>query len=196
MKTTCGALILAGGAGTRMGGKNKALLRLADQTFFQRLQIVLADFEEKLISVKDASWTENTGFTAICDENPGCGPMEGLRRALSCCKSDSLLVVACDMPLITPQFVKALVHAAEGHDALICCDRTGGLHPLCGVYNKSCLPVIEGLMAEGDYRIRQIAARTDSTIFYLEGTDFPDTVLENVNTPDQAQKIEAPYRLP
>lgn len=189
MKTTCGALILAGGRGRRMGGKNKALLHLEEKTFFERLCTALDGFEEKILSANDPEWITDGTYLLVRDERPDCGPMEGLRRALTCCESDALFVTACDMPFITAEFAKALVKAAEGHDALICCDRAGGLHPLCGVYTKACLPVIEALMEKNDYRIRRIAAGTDCVTFYMEETDFPDRILTNVNTLEELEQL-------
>lgn len=189
MVRTYGALILAGGMGKRMGGRNKALLRLEEDTFFQRLREALSGFEEKLISANETFWAENADFSVVRDERPGCGPIEGLRRALKACESDALFVAACDMPLITREFAEALILAAGEHDVLICRDREGGLHPLCGVYSKACLPVIESMMDDGDYRIRQIAARTDSVVFNMEETAFPDTLLTNVNTPEELEQL-------
>ena len=189
MKTTCGALILAGGRGRRMGGKNKALLNLEEKTFFERLRTALDGFEEKIISVNDTEWITDDLWIQVRDERQDCGPMEGLRRALTCCESDALFVTACDMPFVTAEFARTLTVAVGKHDALICCDRAGDLHPLCGVYTKACLPVIEELMEQNDYRIRQIAARTDCVTFYMDGTDFSDRILTNVNTLEELERL-------
>lgn len=184
LKRTYGALILAGGKGRRMGTKNKALLQLEQKTFLSRLEEALADFEEKLISLQDATWLGDSSFSPVFDQVTDRGPLEGLRCALSLCKSDALLVVACDMPLFSEKLAKALILAGEEFDAVICQDRTGKLHPLCAVYSKQCLPVIDSLIAQGNYRVIDIMEMVPSAIFTLDASAFPDTLLSNVNTPE------------
>ena len=139
-----------------MGGANKALLQLQQQTFLSRLENALSDFDEKLISLQDASWLGDSPFLPVFDQVTDRGPMEGLRCSLSLCRSDALLVVACDMPLISGKLAKAMLQAGEGFDAVICQDRAGRIHPLCGIYSKQCLPAIESMIARGNYKITDI----------------------------------------
>ena len=188
-KRTYGALILAGGAGRRMGGQNKALLRLDDRTFLARLEEALAGFEEKLISIRDASWLADTGFTPVVDAVAGRGPLEGLRCALQLCRSDVLVVVPCDVPLFSAELAQALMHAGAAHDAVICRDRTGKLDPLCGVYSKKCLPVIESLMAQEKYRVMNVFERVDGAVFALDTAGLSDDLLTNVNFPETLKEL-------
>lgn len=184
MKRTYGTLILAGGKGRRMGGQNKALLQLEQKTFLSRLEEALSGFEEKLISLQDDSWLGDSAFSPVFDEVTDRGPIEGLRRGLARCRSDALLVVACDMPLFSEELAKALIRESEDLDVLICRDREGKLHPLCGVYSKQCLPAIESLIAQGDYRVRNLLKMVPSGFFSLDDSDFFDALLSNVNTPE------------
>lgn len=189
MKRTYGALILAGGKGRRMGGQNKALLQLEDQTFLSRLEKALSGFPEKLISLQDASWLENSAFSPVLDEVKDRGPLEGIRCALSRCRSDALLVVACDMPLFSEEIAKALIQAGEEADAVICRDRTGKLHPLCGIYSKKCLPIIESMILEDNYRVMHILELVPSKVLSLAASDFSDELLSNINTPEALEAL-------
>lgn len=191
MKRTYGALILAGGKGTRMGGQTKALLQLEQKTFLSRLEHALSDFEEKLISLQEDSWLEDSPFSPVLDQVTDRGPMEGLRRALLTCRSDALLVVACDMPLFSEKLAKALVQASDGFDAVICQDRTGKLHPLCGIYSRQCLPAIDALILQENYRVIDIHKMVSGTVFSLDGSVLPDAVLSNVNTPEALASLQA-----
>ena len=167
-----------------MGGANKALLQLQQQTFLSRLENALSDFDEKLISIQDASWLGDSPFLPVLDQVTDRGPMEGLRCSLSLCRSDALLVVACDMPLFSGELAKAMIQAGEGFDAVICRDSMGKLHPLCGIYSKQCLPVMDSLIAQGNYRIMEITKLVPTRIFPLNDFAFSDTLLSNINTPD------------
>ena len=189
MKRTYGVLILAGGKGRRMGGANKALLQLQQQTFLSRLENALSDFDEKLISLQDASWLGDSPFLPVFDQVTDRGPMEGLRCSLSLCRSDALLVVACDMPLFSGKLAKAMLQAGEGFDAVICQDRAGRIHPLCGIYSKQCLPAIESMIARGNYKITDIMKAVPSLIFSLESSVFSDILLSNINTPEALEAL-------
>ena len=189
MDMTYGALVLAGGNAQRMAGANKALLQWERRTFLSRLEEALQGFDEKFLSTRDPALAEHTAFRPILDRVPGRGPLEGLCCALSACRSDALLVVACDMPLFSAGLAQALIDAAPGLDALVCRDRTGRIHPLCGVYTKACLPVVERLLETGDLRVRQVLEQTHSGTLDLGDTAFPDTVLTNVNTPEQLHAL-------
>lgn len=190
MKRTYGALILAGGKGLRMGGRNKALLQLEQKTFLSRLEEALSGFDEKLISLQDASWLDQSSFSPVFDEVTDRGPLEGIRCALSTCKSDALLVVACDMPLFTEEIAKGLIQSGEEVDAAICRDRTGKLHPLCAVYSKQCLPIIDAMIAQENYRVLSIINMVPSKIFSLDSSDFSDALLSNVNTPEALAALQ------
>ena len=172
-----------------MGEKNKALLQWETQTFLSRLEEALSGFEEKLISLQDASWLGDSPFSPVFDQVTDRGPLEGLRCALSLCKSDALLVVACDMPLFSAKLANALIVADTGYDAMICQDRSGHVHPLCGIYSKQCLPAIETLISQGNYRVSGILKLVHSTTFSLDSSAFSDTLLSNINTPEALEYL-------
>lgn len=195
-KRTVGALILAGGMARRMHWQNKALLQLEDRTFLSRLEEALQDFDEKLISVRDAAWTSGSAFVPVPDQIPGRGPLEGLRCALQACRSDALIVVPCDVPFFTAEAAAALVAAGEGYDAVICKDGSGHLHPLCALYSRNCLPVIEEMAAQGNFRIMGIFDRVNSRVLDLGSANLPDALLTNVNDPQTLELLRgiAPRR--
>lgn len=190
MKRTYGALILAGGKGCRMGGKNKALLQLEQQTFLSRLEEALSGFDEKLISLQDTSWLKESTCSPVLDQVTDRSPLEGLRCALSVCRSDALLVVACDMPLFSSSLAKELIRVSEGYEAVVCRDHAGKLHPLCGIYSKQCLPVIASLIARGDYRVINIMKMVPSRVFSLDASEFSDMLLSNINTPEALASVQ------
>lgn len=81
--------------------------------------------------------------------------MSGLYSALSVCKSDALLVLPCDVPLFTGALAHHLQEVMEHSDtdALICVTADERIHPLCGIYCKSCIPALERCLNNGDLRI-------------------------------------------
>ena len=191
-----GALLLAGGAARRMGGRNKALLTLDGRTFLDRLEEALAPFDEKLLSTRDPALAWGGAFRPVCDRRPGQGPLEGLGAALAQCRSDALVVACCDMPLFSGALALALRDGLGGRQALVCRDRAGRLHPLCGVYTKRCLPEIDALLSAGERRVRLLLERVDSGEFALAGTPFSDRLLQNINTPEELEALSGGGRRP
>lgn len=190
LKRTVGALILAGGTGRRMGGQNKALLKLEDRTFLSRIQEALSGFDEKLISVRDAAAFAGSSFVPVLDQVSGRGPLEGLSCALRACRSDALIVVPCDVPFFTAGVAEALVATGEGYDAVICKDSSGHLHPLCALYTKNCLPVMEEMAAQGNFRIMGVFDRVNGTVLDMNSANLSDDLLTNVNDPQTLESLK------
>ncbi|RKJ57824.1 molybdenum cofactor guanylyltransferase [bacterium 1XD42-1] len=180
-----GGLVLAGGKGKRMGGCQKALLPFQGHTFLQHLEAAFSGFDELLLSSNDPALAAGTRFQVVMDEKPGQGPLEGLRAALSICKSDGLVVTTCDTPLFSSTLAQLLMEACQGCSAVACMDRKGRLHPLCGVYRKACVPVIEAALSEGIFRVQEVFQQAGGIIFPLAGTEIPDETLYNVNTQEE-----------
>ena len=184
-----GCLILAGGKSRRMGYR-KSSLQLNGTTFLDKLIFELRDFPEILVSVDDAARHPEIPYAMINDRYPDCGPMSGLYSALSVCKSNALLVLPCDVPLFTGTLARHLQEVMEhsDSDALICVTEDERIHPLCGIYQKSCIPVLEKCLNSGNLRIMD--ALNDLKVhFYHAGKD--SWQLQNINTPEEYQKLTA-----
>jgi molybdopterin-guanine dinucleotide biosynthesis protein A len=71
----------------------------------------------------------------------------GLYTALSLTKADWNLLVACDMPELTPEVLEQLLAAARGcaGDALVP-ETPDGLQPLCAVYHVRLRAVAEAAL--------------------------------------------------
>ncbi|MDY3282168.1 molybdopterin-guanine dinucleotide biosynthesis protein B [Dysosmobacter sp.] len=178
-----GAVILAGGESRRMG-TDKGALTLEGQRFLDRVAGELALWPERLVSVRapeDAPACP--GFTPVADRFPGCGPLGGLHAALSACRSDWLLAVACDMPLFRRELGEFLaLFPSPAADACVPVDRAGRVHPLCALYGKSALPVLEAQLRRGDYRLTSALDRLRVRYVPLGHSAFGDETVANINT--------------
>ena len=179
------AVILAGGASRRMG-KDKALLRLENRTFLERIIESLHGFEEVLLSAGSARRYERIPLRIVEDEFDHCGPVSGLYSALKACDSKWLLAVGCDMPLLTQEFVRYLISCAgDAHDAIVPVTRDGRVHPLCAVYSKRIAPVLETHLAKGGCSVTRALQDMRVKYVFLQSTPYTDEILRNVNTPEQ-----------
>jgi molybdopterin-guanine dinucleotide biosynthesis protein MobB len=180
-----GAVILAGGMSRRMG-QDKALLRLEGRTFLERIAESLSGFDEVLVSVGSSRPFGCGRLHVVEDLTDNCGPMGGLYSALRTCKSERLLTVSCDMPLLTREFAEYLASCAENeYDALVPVTRDGRAQPLCAVYSKRAADVLEARLAAGDRGIMNALAEMKVKYIFLRHTLYADKLLWNVNTQEE-----------
>jgi molybdopterin-guanine dinucleotide biosynthesis protein A len=150
------AMILAGGKSSRMG-VNKALLGLNGKTFIEIMLDKVSGFGEILLVVNDpapyARLTER-GVRIVRDIMPGQGPVSGVHAGLSAAAGDFALALACDMPLLPAEFAEYLYALAAGGGSDITAPLIGGRYqPLCAVYRKTCVAVMESNLKAGQNKI-------------------------------------------
>ena len=180
---TCGAVILAGGNSRRMG-TCKALLKIEGATMLERTAMQLADFEEVLLSANDPALGEGLAVHLVPDIWQDCGPLGGLQAALSATEKEALFCVSCDLPQFTAEVPRLLLERMTPEaDAIICRDSTGRLHPLCGIYRRRIVSVLEEQLSAGDRRMTALAGRLNCQILDTAGL-LPDSAFWNMNTPE------------
>ena len=193
-------LILAGGRSTRMGGKHKGDLRYEDQTFLERIIGEFASCAERIwISYGTEMRRDYPGCVSICDEYPGCGPMGGIHAGLKRCRSDYMMVAACDMPFVKMELYHLLENELEKAQqeseavyvgAVPVAD--GRVHPLAAVYKKELAGCLKEQIERKEYRIRSIFDRQN--ILYVDVSRRADIkrMLSNVNTAAEYEEILNP----
>jgi len=178
------ALILGGGKGTRMGGKNKAKLLYKGEPFITHIERALAFLPEGFYAGPAGS----SAFPSIPEPYPGAGPMSGILAGLYASGYDGVAVLPCDMPTVKESLVHYLIERA---DAPIAIAKTsdGRLHPVCGVYLKSCIPTMETLLKSGSRRMMLLFEQMNGQAIDLTGTPF-DRMITNINTKEDLLKLE------
>lgn len=141
------ALILAGGMGSRLGYREKALIdingRPLIELIIERLEKVV---DRIIISVRDRAQGEllgatiSRGYTFAYDDHRNVGPMSGILSGLSECEDEYCFISACDMPFINDDVVRLLFEKSENYDASIPRWDDGFLEPLHAVYR--CSPMV------------------------------------------------------
>lgn len=150
MKEFASAAVLAGGRGIRMGGMDKACIRIGDSTLVERAVASLkSKFDDIIIAGGPGKRTEIPGTRTLCDLIPGCGPLSGLHAALSASESRWLWLTACDMPIFSAAWVEHLEAAICAHEgsAFACVAASGGyVEPFHAFYSCDALPALETLL--------------------------------------------------
>jgi molybdenum cofactor guanylyltransferase len=129
--------IFVGGAGTRMGGLAKGMLRAADgTTIVERWRAMLERLGLEVVLVGAATDYAGLGMEIVADEPTGIGPLGGLVALLRRAGRERALALACDMPFVSGGLIERLL--ATSPDALILAPRRDGRwEPVCARYDAS-----------------------------------------------------------
>ncbi len=189
MKLT--AAILSGGKSTRMG-RDKALLELGRQRFIDHLAQELSALGKVILSVAEKGDYGQCGLPAVADEKKGIGPIEGIRQALRFAGSDYVFVCAVDMPFVRGEMMLYLAeYISSDYDAWVFCEEDR-IHPLCGIYSRSVLPVIQNLIREEQYSLRSLLSHIRTKYVDISTSCFGRDTLRNINTPDDFRAMRRP----
>ena len=189
---SCAAFLQAGGKSTRMG-ENKAFLEFQGQTLLARslhtLSQVCGD-----VSIVGHPKTFTGRGRVIADIFPDCGPLGGIHAALIHSSAELNLMLAVDMPFVSPELLKFLLDAAAGTMATVTVPRTSrGLQPLCAVYRREFASIAEQAIKAGNYKIDAAFAGVDVRAMdeqELAAAGFSEKNFFNVNTPEDRQAAD------
>ena len=189
MNMIIGCMILAGGKSSRMG-TDKALLEIDGTNFIGKIAGELNFFEEKFFARGNCAAVSVPGWQNIPDIYPECGPIGGLHAALKTCRSDALVCVTCDMPLLKSELVRDLCdQMTEEYDAVILKEADGRIHPTCGIYRKSAVNVFEQQILDGNYRMMQVLDRLRVKYVTID-PQIGSWQLKNINTPEDLRELK------
>jgi molybdopterin-guanine dinucleotide biosynthesis protein A len=153
------AIILAGGASTRMG-RDKAWLDWQGQSFLVHAvrRVQAAGAGEIFISGRPGMDYSALQLPVLVDLEPNLGPLGGIERGLAAAASPLVLFSAVDMPHLTTEFLAQLISHCEPN--LGCVPMLpGGWEPLVAVYPTRAHPIVTDLLAEGRRSARAFAER-------------------------------------
>lgn len=183
--------ILAGGKSTRMG-QNKALMEFQNETMIGRISREFSDFGEVLVSASGRGLYEAPGVRVVYDEHESIGPIEGIRQLVSHAGEEYIFICAADMPFVDRKIAGYLAEfISSDYDCWVITDEDR-VHPLCAIYSKRILPVIEELIRQKKYRLMELLNRVRTKYVSLDLTCFDKNVVRNVNTRDEFFALSLP----
>ncbi len=177
--------MFGGGRSSRMG-TDKVLVELEGRTFLERVVAAILPVAPSVTLIGRESAIE--GLPAVPDLRGGLGPLAGIETALSICGSERALVVACDLPFVTTDFLALLLARSEARPAaaIVPLDSDGRVSPLCAIYPGSALPLVTELLDAGERTPRALLVRIEADLVPFADysqLDGAADLLRNVNTP-------------
>jgi molybdopterin-guanine dinucleotide biosynthesis protein A len=181
-------VLLAGGKSLRMG-HDKARIEIGGQPLLSRSLDLLCRYFTTVLIAGDRPDVARPGIPAIPDIYPGSA-LGGLYTGLQSAQTEWIFVAPCDMPYPDPKILELLLKQRDGADAVV--PRTPhGYEPVFALYHKNCLPHMEAMLQQGQYRIYDFYQRIK--VNYLDWQQMPagwERSLLNINTPEQLEQLQ------
>jgi len=186
--------ILAGGASSRMG-RDKALLEIGGLPLLVRTARLLEPLVANVTVIGPPERYAALGLRVVPDDTTAVGPLAGLATALRISRSEWNLVVGCDLPYLSAQWLEWLMARALASraDALVP-ETSRGLEPLCAIYRARCASAVAAAIARGERKVIDVVAklaleklRPDE----WQAIDAEGALFKNMNTPADYEEARA-----
>ncbi len=191
-------LVLAGGLARRMGGGDKARIRIGGKTILERVLARLAPQCGSMIlnANGDPARFGDTGLPVVPDTVPGfAGPLAGILAGLDWAAANApqvtdVVSVPGDCPFLPPDLVPRLEQARKAADLPLACARSGDWrHPVIGLWPVGLRGDLRTALVEDDLRkIEAWTARHGVAI--ADWPALPFDPFFNVNTPEDAAEAQ------
>src|SRR5271155_3250417 len=201
---------MAGGGSTRFGA-DKARAVLAGQPMLTRMCDLLYAVTNSVHIVAPLDRYEFATAPVIEDRWPGEGPLGGIitalfhsranvgaRHAVPAAAEDWNLIVSCDMPFLTPQFLTYLRDFAQASSAqAVVPESQHGREPLCACWRTSAAAELQSAFAGGMRRVNDALQLLNAEVLdeaHWKRFDSAGRLFWNMNTPEdyrEAQRILA-----
>ncbi len=166
-------VIFAGGKSKRMG-QNKALLPFASSptlTQFQ-LQRFQSHFKKVYVSCKEKSLFDFKAYFIEDFYKDISSPIVGFFSVLKSLDEDIVAILSVDTPFVTYEIYEKLLRYINHFEAVI-----PDYHPLCGVYKKDLLPILEEMIKENRHSLKKLFEKIE-----VKKVRFSDeSLFENLN---------------
>ena len=178
-------LLLAGGQGQRMGGRDKGLVDWHGRPLIAWMHDVARPLTDDLLISCNRNQDRYATFAdrLVSDREPTYpGPLTGIRAGLSKARNGLLMVLPCDAPLIDQTLLVQLFEAALMTPGLPVMVRRGEQwEPLFCVIPVDLAPNIEEAWKMGERSNREVLLKLKAQRLQLPGDDRR---LANLNSPD------------
>ncbi|WP_020410506.1 molybdenum cofactor guanylyltransferase MobA [Hahella ganghwensis] len=181
-------LILAGGEGSRAGGKDKGLLQWQDIPLAEHIAKALQPTCDTIAISCNRNLREYQAITPNCftDVNPSLkGPLAGLYSAWHLFPETTFLVSACDTPLLTREYALRMCPGQTDCIARIAWDGERQQYLHCLLSPKA-HPVLKQYLNDGGKNVRNWLNLLNPEL--VDFSDCPE-IFTNINTLEQLKDL-------
>jgi molybdopterin-guanine dinucleotide biosynthesis protein A len=218
--------VLAGGRSSRFGSDKRQARFRGETLLFRSVRMLSAVCDEVVVvgggrelriliaeafpvaapsSDPDSKWIAVPDV--IPDRHRGIGPLGGLHSALVAAREREMagvIVLGCDMPLVTSGLLSVIARAGEATDRMAAAiprntrpddaaSETMRFHPLCAWYSSDSLHLVESRIMGPDHSLQGLLHELDPYRIpgpALAGIRNPELMLRSANTPEELRALE------
>lgn len=183
-------VILAGGRGSRMGGVDKGLAELAGRPMIEWVLEAFAPQVGALLinANRHREIYAEYGVPVIADSDPVFnGPLAGMLSAMRAARTDWILTVPCDGPLLPPDLASRLIAALVSGEMTSATVTEGGrIHPVYALLPVSLEQALSADMTAGARKVGEWVARHRPAL-----ADFSDQpqAFANINSAEDVARL-------
>jgi molybdopterin-guanine dinucleotide biosynthesis protein A len=193
------AFILCGGSSSRMG-RPKGRLEFGGEPLINRIARTVEPLVSSVSAVgKRDDYTglgleviEDIELAASVESETKAGPLVGIATALKASRTEWNLILACDLPYLTGEWLNWLLRRGIPCDTHIVMPRSAaGLEPLAALYRKECAEPIMAALHRGIRKVVDATAQMRVELVSEEewqNVDLDRRVLRNMNTLQEYEK--------
>lgn len=185
------AVILAGGKGRRMQGKDKGLVELANLPLIEH---VIAAIEPQVKTIilnanRNQQQYSHYGYQVISDTLDNYqGPLAGFFSAMKEATTSHIVTLPCDGPLLPGDLVERLIFASNIEDAEIAVAHDGErMQPVYSLIPITLIASLNNFLDAGDRKIDLWYKQ--HRVALADFSDCPET-FRNINTAEQRDKLQ------
>ncbi|HEY3588983.1 MAG TPA: molybdenum cofactor guanylyltransferase MobA [Buttiauxella sp.] len=182
-------VVLAGGRATRMGGRDKGLIKLNGQPLFEHVISKLVPQVDKVVISANRNIAEyqSVGLPVLSDTLPDYpGPLAGMLSAMQHLSSEWFLFCPCDTPNI-PGTLACQLWSQKGESACVWVNDGERDHPTIVLLHRRIISQLKQYLNSGERRVmvflREAGGR--AVVFPNQAQNFI-----NVNTPEDLAQWE------
>jgi molybdopterin-guanine dinucleotide biosynthesis protein A len=187
MRQTNG-IVLCGGNSRRMGTDKGLIPWKGERLVLKSLELL----KSKCLNVSLIS--NNSDYQSLWDPVypdliTNCGPAGGILTGLTYSKSEGNLVLACDMPFVSPDFLDYLLAQLTDEPDAVVPIVQGRIQPLCAWYRLRTAANFKLCVENGILKMTEILDRLK--VKYLpvpaQGHPFTEDLFRNLNRPEDLE---------
>ena len=177
-------------------GMDKALLPFGDRPLAAWMAELVQGACGKVSLVGSRAKYSGLGFPVVEDIFPDSGPLAGIHAALVHSDAPFSLIVGCDMPNLSADFLDRLLEIARESESDVVIPESDafGYEPLCAVYSRNCLPRIEEALRSEERKVGSIFPRLrirPVTCREWQAFDRLGKLFQNLNTLEEYEQARA-----
>ena len=192
-------IVLSGGMSRRMG-QDKGSMIIQDKPMIKHIlstlnheideAIVVLNDKKRIVKYSEFIDPQDYSYeiTFVEDKIKNKGPMPGIMTGLEQISSDYALVMPCDSPFISKNYINTIFKEIEGnYQAIVPShdnnDKLKTSEPLHSIYHKNITGEIEELISKDILHIKGLIEKIDAKFVLIDNKKIEKKEFRNLNRP-------------